>query len=271
MAKSMTGKSVKSKEKFTPFEITREGQTFLIRQARNEDLENMAWVAAEAFLDDMMMNYIAGTTESFMLPGGRTIVVEAKEQEASSANGKGGNIAAAAMWYGPRKELGNIASLRGGVLTPLWNWGLRGDPWSTEKSLKVSFGKALKQRRLKQEDAWFLQLIFTVKRFEGRAMRKSAPLRMWMPPFILDTDSERARARYLHLGFEVGDFFSRVFQVLDHLRQIIEPWCSVGVGKVDSKGCRPLDKEKRKRRDELTGFSVTCMVNVSESGLPRLA
>ena len=50
---------------FTPFEINRNGQTFLIREALydSKELENIAWVAAEAFLDDVMMNYFGGCTE----------------------------------------------------------------------------------------------------------------------------------------------------------------------------------------------------------------
>lgn len=50
---------------FTPFEISRGGHTFLIREARSDskELDDIAWGAAGAFLDDIVMNWFSGVTE----------------------------------------------------------------------------------------------------------------------------------------------------------------------------------------------------------------
>ncbi|KAJ3810804.1 hypothetical protein F5876DRAFT_76405 [Lentinula aff. lateritia] len=137
---------------FTPFEISRGGRTFLIREARSDskELDDIAWGAAGAFLDDIVMNWFSGATEvptsvsskagfelyqfyravfkACILSRGRLIVAEnlperdgLEKNEAEKKN----NIAAAAAWYGPKEDVQIIATLRAGILITLRNYGLR--------------------------------------------------------------------------------------------------------------------------------------------------
>ncbi|KAJ4471620.1 hypothetical protein J3R30DRAFT_3450115 [Lentinula aciculospora] len=264
----------------TPFKIIRGEKNFLVREARSDsnELDNIAWGAAEAFLDDVMMNYFAGLIEiptsvstaagfelyqfycvvfkSCMLSRGRVIVVESLPEE-SEKNGVKNNIAAAAAWYGPKEDLRIIAVIRAGVLKVLRNYGLRcinrmGD---LGKITQAAFRRSLKQRALTEDDVWYLQCIFTAKRFEGQGLMsalvregfnyasKCSPSGS-VPPIILESTSKKSRPRYLHLGFE-----------------IIEPWCNIGRGKVDSSGCSPANKKEKADAKKWEGINFTCMIN----------
>ncbi|KAF9074333.1 hypothetical protein BDP27DRAFT_1359454 [Rhodocollybia butyracea] len=228
-----------------PFNLTRGRQKFLIREAKqeSEELDNIAWGAAEAFLEmgDELFCWVLRTIAGYelhqfyhfvfkaaMLSGGRVVVAEIVYGSDSppmpqdlSAVGLGGNIAAAAIWYRPREILRIMPCLRGGCLAPTWNWGIRG-----------------------------MKCILTSKRFEGQGsygLWQSSSTGI-VPPFLLESTSERSRARYLHLGFE-----------------IMEPWSNIGRGKVDSKRCtsRPGNKANSKKpSDKLEGITFSCMINL---------
>ncbi|KAJ3980734.1 hypothetical protein F5890DRAFT_1539895 [Lentinula detonsa] len=266
---------------FTPFNFSRGGHNFLVREASSHstEIENIAWLAAEAFLDDMVINYFSGSTEiptsvstmigfklyqfycvmfkACMLSRGRVIVVESLPEESNKneANNKN-NIAAAAAWYGPQQDVRVIAALRAGVLTPLRNYGPRLLKRIGEfnRATHATFTRAFNKRALRRENAWYLQCIFTAKQFEGQGLMsalvregfnhalKCSPSGL-VPPVILESSSGRSRSRYLHLGFE-----------------IIEPWCNIGKGKVDSRGCRPAENKNFKEKAELVGIKFSCMV-----------
>ncbi|KAJ3829634.1 hypothetical protein F5880DRAFT_285300 [Lentinula raphanica] len=264
-----------------PFTISRGGHTFLIREADPDakELDDIAWGAAEAFLDDKVMNYFSGNSEiptsvtstagfklyqfyrlifkACMFSRGRVIVAEYQPTESDHQDKPiNNNIAAAAAWYGPRQEIQTIATIRAGALTCVRNYGrlLLKRIGEFKSTTRASYKRAFQVRDLTPSSAWYLQSIFTAKRFEGQGLM-SALVREGFdhalkcshseiaPPVILESSSDRSRPRYLHLGFE-----------------IIEPWCNIGKGKVDSTGCRPNGNSVK---SELEGIQFTCMVNVS--------
>ncbi|KAJ3879027.1 hypothetical protein F5051DRAFT_404211 [Lentinula edodes] len=267
---------------FTPFEISRGGHTFLIREARSDskELDDIAWGAAGAFLDDIVMNWFSGATEiptsvsskagfelyqfyrtvfkACILSRGRLIVAEnlSERLEKNEVENKN-NIAAAAAWYGPKEDVQIIATLRAGILITLRNYGLRTLKRIREytKVSHAAFRRELKRRTLTYDDAWYLQCIFTAKPYEGQGLMsalvregfryalKCSPSGT-VPPVVLESSSNKSRPRYQHLGFE-----------------IIEPWCHIGIGKVDSRGCGPTNKKGKADSKKLDGFKYTCMVH----------
>ncbi|KAK7456495.1 hypothetical protein VKT23_010745 [Stygiomarasmius scandens] len=121
--------------------------------------------------------------------GGRLVVATTKEKELDDPRSKlknGETIAGIACWYPPHKRLPvfNIPlMLRCGIWKVLKRWGVQGLRRAavqysdlTEKTHAGTFkarAKAQKGKGVKAltpEDAWYLQVVMTVKEFEGQGV-----------------------------------------------------------------------------------------------------
>ncbi|KAF5363124.1 hypothetical protein D9757_011710 [Collybiopsis confluens] len=282
-----------------PFTVTKGTETFTVREARRDELGDIGWVAAEAFINNAMAYYFSGTTKPMQVTdksalrslyefyyflfktcaiGGGRAVVAVSESKTDSDLSKN-RIAAAACWYPPGKRIKTMNALRGGIVRCLWNWGFQGFDRMANEYTKITHGtfkrsfdsRAIeipaasmrkgggKKISLKESDSWYLQAMFSSKRFEGRGLmatlmregyayahRKAPGI-----PITLDATSARARDRYMHLGYE-----------------LMEPVTIIGAGKATPIGLSPSNKtEKRKRQAELTGVPYWCMVNWDPSRL----
>ncbi|KAF5368608.1 hypothetical protein D9758_002200 [Tetrapyrgos nigripes] len=205
-----------------------------------------------------------------LLSGGRVVVATTMERELSDEKSKlknGATIAGIAYWWPPRKRLPayNIPLLlRCGVWKALKGWGLTvvkraGIEYSglNEKTHGTAFRDYNKKhngegkKALKPDDSWYLNMVMTVKEFEGQGVLSKLIRECYeharktkLAPFTLEASSERSRDRYAHLGFE--------------------PRTIMGVGKVDRNG---LTVKKNNGEDveglsrQAEGVEYYCMVN----------
>ncbi|THU91450.1 hypothetical protein K435DRAFT_841036 [Dendrothele bispora CBS 962.96] len=209
--------------------------------------------------------------------GGRLTVATTTEKEIPSdprsklKNGE--TIAGVSCWYPPHKRLPvfNVPlMLRCGIWKVLKRWGVRGLMRSaveysglTEKTHKATFkthAKSQKESRVKgltPEDAWYLQVVMTVKEFEGQGVlsllvrdayqhsKKTIP-----GPFILEATSERSRDRYEHLGYKLES---------DQPKTVLGPGKVDNIGLAVRKGSTTKDSMKGGKAE---GTEYWCMVNI---------
>ncbi|KAE9395831.1 hypothetical protein BT96DRAFT_137378 [Gymnopus androsaceus JB14] len=274
-----------------PFSVTKGTESFTIREARRDELDAIGWAAAEAFINDAVVHYIAGAKKPMsatnekdlrgvydfyyflfkacMISEGRAIIAVPDASESTSSNTKT-TISAAACWYPPKHRIKAFIALRGGLIKCIRNWGfpsldrMAGDfEDTTHEVCKRAFeakamefpASASKRARkvLEWDDAWYLAVAFSSKKYEGRG-------------FL----STLMREGYAHMqrttpGIPVTleSSSSRSRDRYIHLGfELMEPQTILGVGKVTPLGIAPLDKEQaRKQKDELTGMPYYNMVN----------
>ncbi|KAF5366708.1 hypothetical protein D9758_006446 [Tetrapyrgos nigripes] len=209
----------------------------------------------------------------------------------------GETIVGVACWWPPHKRLPvhNLPlMLRCGAWRYLKGWGLTGFKRTaieysglSERTHAAAFeshakkdkdnayaegnGKGKKAKALKPHDCWYLNIVMTVKEFEGQGVLSGLIREAYkhaqntnLAPFILEAMTERSRDRYTHLGFEV---------------EPDQPPTILGAGKVNETGLKVKTTRKsagssasREASDEkdvetasvsrkADGVEVYCMVN----------